>query len=984
MKEGDKVIDNDIRFRKLIENSFSGITLLDHDLNIIYRNPSAERITGWHITDRVKNTIDDLTHPDDRDQLNQVLQQVLDQPGLTKTATYRTIHPGGRYIWLECRFTNMFDEYDVNAIGCNFIDITEKKQAEERLIESERFISTITDNVPALIAYWTADLHCLFANNPHLEWFNKQPHEMKNITKQELLGDKEFKLHQKHIDAVLRGEPQSFERNFYKSDGTTIYTQTQYLPDKDGDTVKGFYSFISDITNIKLAELEINKQTEQITDLLENITDGFIALDENMCYIYANKAVGKMIGIEPASLIGKNVWEVFPDAVGSNTYNAIQTAFTEKRYICNEDYYEPLKLWQENRAYPSGDGVSLFVRDITQKKHKEQEIEQLNERFSLISKATNDALFEWNFEKQEIWWSESYFTLFGFDPQLPIPPLDEWLARLLPESRPLIDTTLKDIYEKGLNNWQVEVSYYRTDGTKGTLLNRGFVIRDEHNKPVRMLGSYQDITHQKNEQQQKALLNQAINESLKERNNILESIGDVFFALDKNWIVTYWNNVAEKVLRRSRSDVINKDFRKIYEYALNYLPLTKYHEAIETHKAVHFEHYSAVLATWFEISAYPNSEGLSVYMKDVTDRKNAETTAKLALDEKISILESIGDAFFAIDKNWTVTYWNNTAEKVLQVPKANILNHNLWEVFSTSVGSLSYKKYHRALKTNKAVHFEDHYPVLNKWYEISAYPSNNGLSVYFKDITERKISENRLTELNKALEKHAKELAVSNAELEQFAYVASHDLQEPLRMVTGFLTQIERKYGETLDAKGKQYIHFAVDGAKRMRQIILDLLEFSRIGRTDEHAEEVDLNIVVNEIIILYRKQIDEKKAKITFSNLPLLNTHKTPVRQVFQNLISNGLKYQKPGNAPLIEIEYAELPRHYHFSVHDNGIGIDAEYFDTIFIIFQRLHNKEEYSGTGMGLAVTKKIVESLGGKIWLESEQGKGSTFHFTILKK
>jgi PAS domain S-box-containing protein len=414
------------------------------------------------------------------------------------------------------------------------------------------------------------------------------------------------------------------------------------------------------------------------------------------------------------------------------------------------------------------------------------------------------------------------------------------------------------------------------------------------------------------------------------------------------------------------------------------LPLIKYKEAVDNNKAVHFEHYSEVLTTWFEISAYPNSDGLSVYMKDVTDRKTAEAIAKVALDEKISILESIGDAFFAIDKNWTVTYWNNMAEKVLKVAKADILNHNLWDVFSASVGSLSYKKYHHALKTNKAVHFEDHYPTLNKWYEISAYPSNNGLSVYFKDITERKTSENRLTELNKTLEKHAKELAVSNAELEQFAYVASHDLQEPLRMVTGFLTQIERKYGDMLDTKGKQYIHFAVDGAKRMRQIILDLLEFSRIGRTEDHTEEVDLNKVVSEIILLYRKQIDEKKAKIEFNNLPLLNTHKTPVRQVFQNLISNALKYQKPGNVPLIQIDCAELPRHYHFSVRDNGIGIDAEYFDTIFIIFQRLHNKEEYSGTGMGLAVTKKIVESLGGKIWLESEQDKGSTFHFTILKK
>jgi PAS domain S-box-containing protein len=369
--------------------------------------------------------------------------------------------------------------------------------------------------------------------------------------------------------------------------------------------------------------------------------------------------------------------------------------------------------------------------------------------------------------------------------------------------------------------------------------------------------------------------------------------------------------------------------------------------------------------------------------QDIDVRKRAEISVTEVLEERNIILESIGDAFFAVDRNWTVNYWNNMAEKVLGIPKEAMLNRNLWEVFSDSVDSESYKMYHQAIERNEAGHFEDYYPPLKKWYEISAYPSDTGLSVYFKDITDRKTSDTRLRELNESLQQQTKELASSNAELEQFAYVASHDLQEPLRMVTGFLTQIERKYGEVLDDKGKQYINFAVDGAKRMRQIILDLLEFSRVGTIEDNLENIGLDKLVSDITALYRKQIEEKKAVILFDGVPIIQTYKTPLRQVLQNLVGNSLKYSRSGADPVLRISCSETASHWQISVKDNGIGIEPEYFDKIFIIFQRLHNKNEYSGTGMGLAIAKKIIENLGGTIWVKSEIDQGATFYFTILK-
>ena len=368
---------------------------------------------------------------------------------------------------------------------------------------------------------------------------------------------------------------------------------------------------------------------------------------------------------------------------------------------------------------------------------------------------------------------------------------------------------------------------------------------------------------------------------------------------------------------------------------------------------------------------------LTSKLSSAIEKRNTMLALREALTEKSMILESIGDAFFAVDNNWTVTYWNKKAESILGLKKDDVLGSNLWETFPKSANEPFYHRYLEAVEEKKVVHFEEIFSSLNIWLEVSAYPSPSGLSVYFKDVSRRKQSEEELKKINK-------ELALSNSDLEQFAFVASHDLQEPLRMITSFLSQLEKKYEGLLDEKGKKYIYFASDGAKRMRNIILDLLEFSRIGRTEEDKEMVNIGGLLQEAVDLNRKSIKEKQAEIIWDEaLPEIYTFKSPLRQVLHNLINNGLKYQAEGVKPIIRIIVEEDPKHWKFVVADNGIGIDSVYFDKIFTLFQRLHRKEEYSGTGVGLAICKKIIENLGGEIWVESEEGAGSQFCFTLPK-
>jgi light-regulated signal transduction histidine kinase (bacteriophytochrome) len=252
-----------------------------------------------------------------------------------------------------------------------------------------------------------------------------------------------------------------------------------------------------------------------------------------------------------------------------------------------------------------------------------------------------------------------------------------------------------------------------------------------------------------------------------------------------------------------------------------------------------------------------------------------------------------------------------------------------------------------------------------------------------RDITERKESEDQLNQLNRQLREQSTRLLASNEELEQFAFVASHDLQEPLRMVASYLNLLEKRYHDKLDEKSKKYIGFAIDGAKRMRSLILDLLEFSRVGKLEDAKENVDVNELIQEIRSLLAKQIKEKHASIHCLDLPVVYAQKTPLLMVFQNLVSNAMKYTGEGVRADIHISATSFDDHWQFVVKDNGIGIDPEFFDKIFIIFQRLHNRDHYSGTGIGLAVTKKIIEKRGGKIWVESKEGNGSTFFFTVKK-
>jgi len=271
---------------------------------------------------------------------------------------------------------------------------------------------------------------------------------------------------------------------------------------------------------------------------------------------------------------------------------------------------------------------------------------------------------------------------------------------------------------------------------------------------------------------------------------------------------------------------------------------------------------------------------------------------------------------------------------------------------------------------NELIKHRDHLEELVKEHTVEFENLNRKLK---RELAERKRAEEKVKESLEELER-------SNTELEQFAYAVSHDLQEPLRMVTSYAQLLEKRYKDKLDDDAKDFINYAVGGATRMQKMIDGLLLYSRIQTRGKHFVPIDCSSVVGQAISNLKIHIDETHAIVESDDLPTINADEMQLIRLFQNLIDNALKFHGT-EVPRIQVSASKLGNKWMFSISDNGIGIDSEYKDRIFVIFQRLHGEDQYPGTGMGLAICKRIVERHGGQIWVDSDLGQGSTFYFTI---
>jgi len=547
------------------------------------------------------------------------------------------------------------------------------------------------------------------------------------------------------------------------------------------------------------------------------------------------------------------------------------------------------------------------------------------------------------------------------------------------------------------------------------LLITGFLIRQNI---LVILGM--DITERKKAEN-------ILKESEIKYRTIFENTGVAFAIIDENMIVSLMNNEAEKLLGRSKEEVEGKrywtefiaksdDLKKMKEFHRKRRDEPGSVPSRYEFKAINGKREIIDILT--NISVIPGTNESIASFVDITERKKNEFTLKQHEEELIKsrnelekqvnkrtaelenayqslkeseekykqFFDSAPDFTIQIGMDGIIYDANELAAENLGKPKDELIGTHFAKIgmlFPEDI-PIHVNKFMQLLKGEKVEHYETRIKGKNgeiRWGDT--YPlilKKNGtpyaILVISHDITDRKNAEEQLKATINELER-------SNYELEQFAYITSHDLQEPLRTIASYAGLIKKRYEGKLDEDADEFLDFMVEGASRMKEMIQGLLDYSKVGTNEEKFKKINVEEVLKNVLSNLDDAINESDAIITSENLPIVNGNEDQLVQVFQNIISNAIKFRKQ-NVPIkihISVKEDKLNDEYLFSISDNGIGMEIQYTDKIFEVFKRLHTIDEYKGAGIGLSIAKRIIDRHGGKIWVESQLGKGSIFYFTL---
>ncbi len=490
------------------------------------------------------------------------------------------------------------------------------------------------------------------------------------------------------------------------------------------------------------------------------------------------------------------------------------------------------------------------------------------------------------------------------------------------------------------------------------------------------------------------------------------------FMLDSNGYVRTWNDGAQNIKGYQAHEIIGKHFSVFYpeEDIRAGKPIRElqiaasegvYKEEGERLRKDGTRFFANVTLTAL-YDADGKLQGFGKVTRDITEKRRTEEALKAlthSLEQRVRqatlelvlkeaqltlIAHSLPVLIAYIDHNQLYRFNNETYEKWFGKPAKEYLGKAVREVVGEKAYAVLRPHLERSLQDGVTADFETFldYPRSSRWVHCMYVPDRaedgtvRGVVALIDDITTRKRHEEELKQHSESLARANAELIASNTELSQFAHVSSHDLKEPLRMVKAYTQLLAQRFDGKLEAEDQQYMAFITEGAARMEALINDLLAYAAVGKVEHSFERVDLNALVDDVVHDLSATIREKNATVSFEKLPTIYGSRNELVQVFQNLIGNGIKFNTSPR-PEVRVGVKSENGNWVVSITDNGIGLDPAFASQIFVIFQRLHSRSEYPGTGIGLAICKKVIERHGGKIWVESAPGTGSRFLFTLPK-
>lgn len=1043
-KTEDLLANSNKKYKYLFENSPLPLFIFEFDtLQIIDCNIEALLLYGYSRDEFLSLTIKDIRPEEDIPLILKATSSSVKYGDIHK-GTWRHLKKDGTIFYVNV--TGHLIEYDDKK--CSFVlisDITAKIEHQKKEKEYTQFIETTLENLPIGIAVNKIDDGtATFMNQKFASTYGWNKETLSDINNffANVYPNKEYQeqMTQQVLSDIQSNDTQKMQWegiNITTKDGEKRIINAKNIPLFDQNLM---ISTVVDVTDKYKAQKDLEESNERYRYTTMATSDAIWDWDLRTNTFYWGEGINTLFGYQYLyeTIHSAKTWY---NLIHSQDHEIVSNSLLEVIRSQDVSWKIEHRLIKNNGTIAfvnqsaaiirDADGTAIrmvgAIQDISERKIKEQQLKLLE---SVITN-TKDAILITEAEPSQfpgpkiIFVNEAFTNMTGYTSEEVIGKTPRILQG------PNTDKEELKKLSHALKTWQTcEITTINYDKYGNEFWSNFAItpVADGSGFYTHWISTQRDVTHKKIEEQKRVLINEISiifnnQNSLKiTLNKLLKKFSELYnYPIMGIWLI---DDEAEQLNRVNyfKKNNINIKFDK----SLDKILVPHFNEkgkgilgkVWETEKIVKW----TTLCNEFDLVS--EKESIDSEMKKITALPllfNKKFIGTLVIAENEELIRYNDKTFFSeeicfhigaeiirkkleqelsniFNFSPDVVCVTNTTGKFKQInpvgctlfgyTESELLTKNIVDFVHPEDLKKAKNKLIKLIRREQTVYFENRILTRNgemKWMAWTSSSTKDKLIYSIgKDITDRKQSENELKILNENLLNQTKKLHISNEELEQFAYVASHDLQEPLRMVTSFLTLLEKKYRDKLDEKGIQYINFAVDGAKNMRQIILDLLNFSRVSNEDAGFENFELSDVVKDVCMLQSKLIKEKNATFIIGNLPTLYSVRHYLNQLFQNIISNALKYSREEVPLEIKIDSIEYKTHYQLSVKDNGIGIEKEYFEKIFIIFQRLHDKEEYQGNGMGLAIAKKIMDKLNGRIWVESQPGKGSVFYMIIPKK
>lgn len=748
--------------------------------------------------------------------------------------------------------------------------------------------------------------------------------------------------------------------------------------------------------------LRIIRNSElQFSASFQHAAIGMALVSKEGRFTEVNRSLCKMLGYSPEELTGKTFQEItHPEDLFTDLEFAkqlleqkIESYSMEKRYFTKRGETVWINLngtavWNEDGSFRH---FIAQIENINSRKLAFQSLSEQKNRFENVIRGTNAGTWEWNVQTGETVFNETWAEIIGYKlEELEPVSIQTWVDFAHPDDLEVSNRLLQKCFSGESEYYDIECRMRHKDGHWVWVMDRGKVLSwTPDGKPEKMFGTHIDISRFKSLEEE-LLQKEAFIEAM------LDTIDVGIVVCGEKGELKLLNKASEEMHGLKFSQIPQSEWSSYYRLLkedgqtpleMEEIPLFRAWKGETVEDQVFcIQKSSGGLLTINASGSQILDEngrilGAVVAMKDITQSRKLA----LEIEERERKFKGIFNSTFQfigfLEPDGTLVDANQTAMGFADLNPEDVVGKKFWDCFWWQISPETQEQLRLAVARAAQGEFVQ--------YEVAVWDKDkNPVTILFnlKPLLDKEgkvwaiIPEGRLIQ---DIVDARKSLQEKNQELERFASVASHDLKEPLRMVISFMQLLERKYKGKLDEKADQYIHFAVDAAQRMNVLINDLLEFSRVGTEDTKLEKLNINELMKDQKGYFSNLLEESRGTIEFESLPVISGKKVPITLLFRNLIGNAVKYRKPDVPPKIRIEAKENKDSWEFKVEDNGIGFDANYSNLIFEMFKRLHTNREYPGTGLGLAVCKKIVEQHKGKIWAESTPGIGSVFHFTLGK-